>query len=123
MSAFDNLVDLPDTFTEGATREEALFNAAEVLSAMLSWHIEQGNEIPTPSPKAKGAQYTPRVPPIAALPVLASVRSTRPTATDPEPPSKKKWHYNHSGCDHGGAPILVTEQLQAFWFKNSEAAR
>ena len=28
-------VDLPDTFTEGDTLEEAQFNAVEVLSAML----------------------------------------------------------------------------------------
>jgi antitoxin HicB len=27
-----NFVDLEDTFTEGATKEEALFNASEVLS-------------------------------------------------------------------------------------------
>ncbi len=32
---FVQFVDLPDTFTEGITVEEALFNAAEVLSAML----------------------------------------------------------------------------------------
>ena len=28
-------VDLPDTFTEGQSKEEALFNATEVLSAMF----------------------------------------------------------------------------------------
>jgi antitoxin HicB len=38
-------VDLPDTFTEGQTKDEALFNAAEVLSAMLA------------SQKVKGAHY------------------------------------------------------------------
>lgn len=50
-------VDLPDTFTEGTTQEEALFNASEVLSAMLGWHIDEGHDIPTPTQKVKGAHY------------------------------------------------------------------
>jgi antitoxin HicB len=50
-------VDLPDTFTEGDTKEEALFNAAEVLSAMLAWRLDEGQEIPAPTPKLKGAHY------------------------------------------------------------------
>jgi antitoxin HicB len=49
-------LDLPDTFTEGDTLEEALFNAAEVLSAMVGWHIDQGSDIPAPSPKLKGVK-------------------------------------------------------------------
>ena len=35
-SYFVQFIDLHDTFTEGQTLEEALFNAAEVLSAMLA---------------------------------------------------------------------------------------
>jgi antitoxin HicB len=50
-------IDLPDTFTEGSTRDEALFNAAEVLSAMLAWRIDEGKDVPAPSLKVKGAQY------------------------------------------------------------------
>lgn len=50
-------IDLPDTFTEGQTREEALFNASEVLSAMLAWHLDQDNQVPAPSQEIKGAQY------------------------------------------------------------------
>ena len=50
-------VDLPDTFTEGDTLEEALFNGAEVLSAMLGWHLDQGHAIPAPSAKVAGAHY------------------------------------------------------------------
>jgi antitoxin HicB len=49
--------DLPDTFTEGATEEEALFNAAEVLTAMLDWRLEEGKEIPDPSSGVAGARY------------------------------------------------------------------
>lgn len=33
-------VDLDDTFTEGATLDEALFNAAEVLSALLGCRLD-----------------------------------------------------------------------------------
>lgn len=43
-----SFVDLEDTFTEGATRDEALFNASEVLSAMLSWRLD--NDMPLPEP-------------------------------------------------------------------------
>ncbi len=50
-------VDLPDTFTEGRTKEEALFNAAEVLSAMLAWRLDGDTAVPVPSPKLRGAHY------------------------------------------------------------------
>jgi antitoxin HicB len=42
-------IDLPDTFTYGETMEEALANAAEVLTAMLDVKQEDGIEIPAPS--------------------------------------------------------------------------
>ena len=50
-------VDLPDTFTEGQTKEEALFSAAEVLSVMLAWRLDAAKDVPAPSQKVKGAQY------------------------------------------------------------------
>lgn len=50
-------VDLPDTFTEGQTKEEALFSAAEVLSAMLAWRIDEGKDVPPPSQQVPGAHY------------------------------------------------------------------
>lgn len=56
-SVLVQFVDLDDTFTEGKTKDEALFNAAEVLSAMLAWRLDEGKEIPAPSPKVKGAHY------------------------------------------------------------------
>ena len=56
-SFFVQFIDLPDTFTEGQTQEEALFNAAEVLSAMLAWRVDEGPEVPAPSQKLKGAHY------------------------------------------------------------------
>jgi antitoxin HicB len=54
---FVQFVDLQDTFTEGATLEEALFNAAEVLSAMLGWHLDEDHAIPAPTLKLKKAHY------------------------------------------------------------------
>jgi antitoxin HicB len=50
-------VDLPDTFTEGQDKEEALFNASEVLSGMLGWRLEEAKDVPAPSEKVKGAYY------------------------------------------------------------------
>ncbi len=54
---FVQFVDLPDTFTEGATVDEALFNAAEVLSAMLGWRSDEGQAIPSPSENVADAYY------------------------------------------------------------------
>ncbi len=56
-SVFVQFLDLPDTFTEGRTQEEALFNAAEVLSAMLAWRLDEAKDVPAPSQKVKGARY------------------------------------------------------------------
>lgn len=50
-------MDLPDTFMEGQTREEALFNASEVLSAMLAWRLDEAKDVPAPSLKVAGAHY------------------------------------------------------------------
>lgn len=50
-------VDLTDTFTEGQSKEEALFNAAEVLSAMLAWRLDEAKDVPAPSQGIKGAHY------------------------------------------------------------------
>ncbi len=46
--------DLPDVFTEGETWDEAVFNAAEVLTAMLGWKLDNGQAIPDPSPLGPG---------------------------------------------------------------------
>jgi antitoxin HicB len=48
-------VDLPDTFTEGETLDEALFNASEVLSGMLAWHLEQGHVVQPPARGLEGS--------------------------------------------------------------------
>lgn len=43
-------VDLGEAFTEGATEEEAAFNAAEVLSLVIEQRLADGQAIPLPSP-------------------------------------------------------------------------
>jgi antitoxin HicB len=42
-SFFVTFVDLPDTFTGGETKEEALFNAAEVMQYSLLRTITTGH--------------------------------------------------------------------------------
>jgi antitoxin HicB len=54
---FVQFVDLPDTFTEGQTQDEALFNASEVLSGMLAFRLDEAKDVPAPSQKVKGAHY------------------------------------------------------------------
>jgi predicted RNase H-like HicB family nuclease len=49
--------DLEDTFTEGATPDEAPFNGAEALSAMLGWMLDENRPIPGPSPAGDGAYF------------------------------------------------------------------
>lgn len=56
-SFFVRFIDLPDTFTEGRTREEALFNAAEVLSAMLAWRLDESQPVPAPRQGVRRAHY------------------------------------------------------------------
>ncbi len=46
--------DFPEAATDGATLDEALFNAAEALTLTLEGRAEEGLEIPRPSrPRAK----------------------------------------------------------------------
>ncbi|MDX1997542.1 MAG: hypothetical protein SF066_07455 [Thermoanaerobaculia bacterium] len=42
-------VDFEDTSSEDQSREEALFSASEVLSAMLAWRFETRKEFPAPN--------------------------------------------------------------------------
>lgn len=46
---FVQFVDIEEAFTEGESIEEAAFNAAEVLTGVLSYRLEKGDEIPVPS--------------------------------------------------------------------------
>ncbi|MDR1062665.1 MAG: type II toxin-antitoxin system HicB family antitoxin [Azoarcus sp.] len=64
---FVQFLDFPDIFTEGRTEEEALFNAAEVLSAVLHIKLEEGREIPTPSADKSARAIAPDAKMQAAL--------------------------------------------------------
>ncbi|MFZ2652948.1 MAG: type II toxin-antitoxin system HicB family antitoxin [Burkholderiaceae bacterium] len=69
--------DMDECFTEGDTLEEALFNAAEVLSLTLEGRIDEGLPVPKPS-RIKGATYVaPEARTQAALLVRAA-RGDRP---------------------------------------------
>jgi antitoxin HicB len=46
---FVQFIDLDEAFTEGDTMEEALFNAAEVLTLTLQGRVDEGQDIPEPS--------------------------------------------------------------------------
>jgi antitoxin HicB len=48
--------DLPEAFTEGETLEEALAQAAEVLTLTLEGRLDEGMDIPMPS-EVSGAHY------------------------------------------------------------------
>ncbi len=77
---FVEFVDLPDTFTEGETLDEALFNAAEVLSGMLAWRLDEGLDIPKATRKLKDAHYiAPDLKTQAAL-LLRQARADRSLA-------------------------------------------
>ena len=54
---FVRFVDLADTFTEGQTHKDAVFNAGEVLSTMLAWHLDQSHEVPPPSQSLSDVIY------------------------------------------------------------------
>ena len=77
---FVQFVDLPDIFTEGATVEEALFNAGEALSAMLGWHSDEGHTIPAPSQNLANAHYITPDTKIQAVLLLRQARGERSLA-------------------------------------------
>jgi antitoxin HicB len=54
---FVQFSDLEEAFTEGDTLEEALFNAAEVLTLTLNARMEEGQAIVTPTQGQADALY------------------------------------------------------------------
>ncbi len=51
--------DFPETFTEGETEEEALFNASEALTLTLEGRAEENMDIPFPSQIESGLMVYP----------------------------------------------------------------
>ena len=58
-SAFvkDSSINWKEAFTEGETIDEALFNAAEVLTLTLEGRMEENQLIPVPTANVPGAHY------------------------------------------------------------------
>jgi antitoxin HicB len=67
-------IDIEEAFTEGATIEEALFNAAEVLTVIIDCRMDDKLDIPLPSPLQPG-QYA--VAPDAATQTALLIRHSR----------------------------------------------
>ena len=80
-------VDLPDTFMEGATLEEAIFNGVEVLTGMLAAKIDDNHDIPRPTKMARVVKgqtlryLAPDAKTQAAL-LMRWARGTRATMSD-----------------------------------------
>jgi antitoxin HicB len=72
-------VDFEEAFTEGDTLEEALFNAAEVLTLTLDGRMDEGIPIPEPSVVA-GAYLVPPSAKVQAAMLVRRARADRPFA-------------------------------------------
>jgi len=67
-------IDFEEAFSGGATEEEALFNASEVLTSVLSYRLDNKIEVPLPSDLQPG-QYA--VAPDTATQTAMLIRQTR----------------------------------------------
>jgi antitoxin HicB len=76
---FVQFMDLEEAFTEGATLEEAAFNASEVLSGVLAYRIDEGQSVPEPSAAGAERVATPSAAIQSAL-LLRQARGERPMA-------------------------------------------
>lgn len=65
--------DIPEAITEGDTKEEALFHAADVLTLCLEERIESGDALPVAS-KVNGGVW---IEPAAAIQAAMAVRTVR----------------------------------------------
>jgi antitoxin HicB len=73
--------DFAEAATEGVTFEEALFNAAEVLTLTLEGRVEEGMEICQPSrPKGKSVYMITPAARVQSAILLRSVRGDRSVA-------------------------------------------
>jgi antitoxin HicB len=68
--------DLENVFTEGNTKEEAMFNAQEVLDILLLDMVQDGLDIPAPSKHRKN-EISITVSPEVAVPVILHILRTR----------------------------------------------
>jgi antitoxin HicB len=78
--------DFEEAFTEGDSLEEALFNAAEVLTLTLDVRMDEGIQIPEPSVIADARLITPSAKAQAALLVRRALDASWPAAKRLEDP-------------------------------------
>lgn len=72
--------DLPEAITEGDTLDEAMFNAAEVLTLTLDGRLEEGLEIPPASRKTRNARFVAPDAKTQAAMLLRLARGGRPVS-------------------------------------------
>ncbi len=65
-----SFADLPEALTDGATLDEALFNAADALAEAIAGRIDDDEEIPAPSPAQRGNHIIPVPSQVAAKAAL-----------------------------------------------------
>ncbi|MDD2608943.1 MAG: type II toxin-antitoxin system HicB family antitoxin [Giesbergeria sp.] len=76
---FVQFIDIEEAITEGDTLEDAAFNAAEVLTGVLAYRLDHGQEIPPPSDPAGRPVAVPSGA-VQAVMVLREARGDRPIA-------------------------------------------
>jgi antitoxin HicB len=72
-------VDLKEGITEGDTLADAAFNAAEVLTGVLAYRLDKGQDIPAPSEPAGHPVASPSAA-VQAVMILREARAGRPIA-------------------------------------------
>lgn len=72
---FVSFPDIPEALTEGATMEEALFNASEVLTLSMEFRLDEEENIPDPSDIAGENFY--QISPIAKVQSAMLIRKSR----------------------------------------------
>lgn len=77
---FVQFVDLEEAYTDGDTMDEALFNACEVLTLTLEGRLDDGHEIPAPTPAVRGAVYVAPDAKTQAVLLLRQARGDRTLA-------------------------------------------
>jgi antitoxin HicB len=75
---FVQFIDLEEAFTQGETLEEAIYNADEVLSAILAYRMDKNQEIPEPSACPENGHMGTPNPEVQAALLLRKARGSKP---------------------------------------------
>ena len=74
---FVRFLDIKEAITEGDTLEDAAFNAAEVLTGVLAYQLDKGQDIPVPSDAAGNTVASPSAA-VQSVMILREARAGRP---------------------------------------------